>query len=80
MRLVYGCFGHEDDPANYQIFKTELDNGTVTRTQIATQFVTSDSWAATYGTQTDTQFITSSRAEYRRASAWCATYILVPTW
>lgn len=58
-RLYNGGLGREADLAGYQSWLNQLNSGTKSRTDVATGFVASSEWQAHYGTQTNTQFVTS---------------------
>ncbi|WP_159731875.1 S8 family serine peptidase [Methylosinus sp. Ce-a6] len=58
-RLYNGGLGREADLGGYLSYKNALDNGQVTRVGAASSIVTSAEWQAHYGTQTNSQFVTS---------------------
>jgi subtilisin-like proprotein convertase family protein len=58
-RLYEGGLGREADLGGFQLYVSDLNNGTLSETSLAEAFVTSAEWQNRYGTQTDAQFVTS---------------------
>jgi subtilisin-like proprotein convertase family protein len=58
-RLYEAGLGQEADLSGFQSWVEALSSGALTQTQVTADFLSGAAWQAHYGTQTDTQFVTS---------------------